>query len=63
MPLPLLGLATGIGKTLLGGAKKTGTVVKSGAKKTFISSTSFSDPYKKLFDLEQQAHQNFDKYV
>ncbi|MFL2995290.1 MAG: peptidyl-prolyl cis-trans isomerase [Candidatus Neomarinimicrobiota bacterium] len=25
---------------------------KSGAKKTFISSTSFSDPYKKLFDLD-----------
>jgi hypothetical protein len=34
MPLPLLGLATGIGKKLLGGAKKTGTAVKSGAKKT-----------------------------
>ena len=40
MPLPLLGLATGIGKTLLGGAKKTGTVVKSGAKKT-ISTGKF----------------------
>ena len=25
---------------------------KSGSKKTFISSTSFSDPYKKLFDLD-----------
>ena len=25
---------------------------KSGAKKTFISSTSFSDPYKNLFDLD-----------
>jgi len=34
MPLPLLGLATGIGKKLLGGAKKTGTAVKSGTKKT-----------------------------
>ena len=34
MVLPLLGLATGIGKKLLGGAKKTGTAVKSGAKKT-----------------------------
>ena len=40
MPLPLLGLATGIGKKLLGGAKKTGTAVKSGAKKT-ISSGKF----------------------
>jgi len=40
MPLPLLGLATGIGKTLLGGAKKTGTAVKSGAKKT-ISTGKF----------------------
>ena len=34
MPLPLLGLATGIGKKLLGGATKTSTAVKSGAKKT-----------------------------
>ena len=40
MVLPLLGLATGIGKKLLGGAKKTGTAVKSGAKKT-ISSGKF----------------------
>jgi len=36
MPLPLLGLATGIGKKLLGGAKRTGTAVKSGAKKLFL---------------------------
>jgi len=40
MPLPLLGLATGIGKKLLGGAKKTSTAVKSGAKKT-VSSGKF----------------------
>ena len=40
MPLPLLGLATGIGKKLLGGAKRTGTAVKSGAKKT-VSSGKF----------------------
>ena len=40
MVLPLLGLATGIGKALVGGAKRTGTAVKSGTKKT-VSSGKF----------------------